>query len=44
MVASGQQRDRVSDEERLIILRMVEAGMLSVEEAECLLEALEKAI
>lgn len=36
-----QPHDPVTDEERLIILRMVEAGQISVEEAEKLLAALE---
>jgi hypothetical protein len=37
----GQADDQVSDEERLSILRMVEEGKISVDEAESLLKALE---
>jgi hypothetical protein len=37
----GQAENQVSDEERLSILRMVEAGQISVDEAESLLKALE---
>jgi hypothetical protein len=37
----GSERTEATDEERLTILRMVEAGKISVEEAEQLLEALE---
>lgn len=40
-VPSAARRAQPSDEERLMILRMVEQGKLSVDEAESLLEALE---
>src|SRR5579859_156098 len=39
--APGPQSDPVSDEERMVILRMVEQGKISVDEAEKLLAALE---
>lgn len=42
-VHGGPQRERVSDEERLEVLRMVESKKISVEEAEVLLNALGEA-